>query len=45
MLPDNEAGAALEQAVDADPVAEEPYHRIMRPEATLGRPDALAPAL
>jgi hypothetical protein len=32
----------LEQAVDADPVAEEPCRRIMRLEATLGRPVALA---
>jgi hypothetical protein len=42
MLPDNEAGAVLEQAVDADPVAGEPYRRIMRLEATVGRSVALA---
>jgi DNA-binding SARP family transcriptional activator len=33
--------AALEQAVAADPVAEELYRRIMRLEAALGRPDAV----
>ena len=33
--------AALEQAVDADPVAEELYRRLMRLEAELGRPDAI----
>jgi DNA-binding SARP family transcriptional activator len=33
--------AALEQAVAADPVAEELYRRIMRLEAELGRPDAV----
>jgi DNA-binding SARP family transcriptional activator len=32
---------ALEQAVAADPVAEELYRRIMRLEAELGRPDAV----
>jgi DNA-binding SARP family transcriptional activator len=32
---------ALEQAVAADPVAEEPYRRVMRLEAKLGRPDAV----
>jgi DNA-binding SARP family transcriptional activator len=32
---------ALEQAVDADPVAEELYRRVMRLEAELGRPDAV----
>jgi DNA-binding SARP family transcriptional activator len=32
---------ALEQAVDADPVAEELYRRVMRLEAALGRPDAV----
>jgi len=35
------ARAALEQAVDADPVAEELYRRVMRLEASLGRPDAV----
>jgi len=33
--------AALEQAVDADPVAEELYRRVMRLEAALGRRDAV----
>jgi DNA-binding SARP family transcriptional activator len=33
--------AALEQAVAADPVAEELYRRVMRLEAELGRPDAV----
>jgi DNA-binding SARP family transcriptional activator len=33
--------AALEQAVEADPVAEELYRRVMRLEAELGRPDAV----
>jgi DNA-binding SARP family transcriptional activator len=33
--------AALEQALEADPVAEELYRRIMRLEAALGRPDAV----
>ena len=33
--------AALEQAVDADPVAEELYRRVMRLEAELDRPDAV----
>ena len=32
---------ALEQAVAADPVAEELYRRVMRLEADLGRPDAV----
>jgi DNA-binding SARP family transcriptional activator len=32
---------ALEQAVAADPVAEELYRRVMRMEAELGRPDAV----
>jgi DNA-binding SARP family transcriptional activator len=32
---------ALEQAVAADPVAEELYRRVMRLEAELGRPDAV----
>jgi DNA-binding SARP family transcriptional activator len=32
---------ALEQAVDADPVAEELYRRLMRLQAELGRPDAV----
>jgi DNA-binding SARP family transcriptional activator len=32
---------ALEQAVAADPVAEELYRRVMRLEAALGRPDAV----
>jgi DNA-binding SARP family transcriptional activator len=32
---------ALEQAVAADPVAEELYRRVMRLEANLGRPDAV----
>jgi DNA-binding SARP family transcriptional activator len=31
----------LEQAVAADPVAEELYRRVMRLEAALGRPDAV----
>jgi hypothetical protein len=35
------ARAALEQAVDADPVAEELYRRVMPLEAELGRPDAV----
>jgi len=33
--------AALEQAISADPVAEELYRRLMRLEAELGRPDAV----
>jgi DNA-binding SARP family transcriptional activator len=33
--------SALEQAVAADPVAEELYRRVMRLEAELGRPDAV----
>jgi DNA-binding SARP family transcriptional activator len=33
--------AALEQAVDADPVAEELYRRLMQLQAELGRPDAV----
>jgi DNA-binding SARP family transcriptional activator len=33
--------AALEQAVDADPIAEELYRRLMRLQAELGRPDAV----
>jgi DNA-binding SARP family transcriptional activator len=33
--------AALEQAISADPVAEELYWRRMRLEAELGRPDAV----
>jgi DNA-binding SARP family transcriptional activator len=33
--------AALEEAVDADPVAEELYRRVMRLEAELGRRDAV----
>jgi DNA-binding SARP family transcriptional activator len=33
--------AALEQAIDADPVAEELYRRLMRHQADLGRPDAV----
>jgi DNA-binding SARP family transcriptional activator len=32
---------ALEQAVVADPVAEELYRRLMRLQAELGRPDAV----
>jgi DNA-binding SARP family transcriptional activator len=32
---------ALEQAIGADPVAEELYRRVMRLEAELGRPDAV----
>jgi DNA-binding SARP family transcriptional activator len=35
------ARSALEQAVAADPVAEELYRRVMRLEAELGRPDAV----
>ena len=33
--------AALEQAIAADPVAEELYRRVMRLEADLGRPDGV----
>jgi DNA-binding SARP family transcriptional activator/LysM repeat protein len=33
--------AALEQAIAADPLAEELYRRVMRLEADLGRPDAV----
>jgi DNA-binding SARP family transcriptional activator len=33
--------AALEQAIAADPVAEELYRRLMRLQGNLGRPDAL----
>ena len=33
--------AALEQAITADPVAEELYRRLMRLQADLGRPDAV----
>ena len=33
--------AALEQAIAADPVAEELYRRLMRLQAELGRPDAV----
>ena len=33
--------AVLEQAIDADPTAEELYRRIMRLQADLGRPDAV----
>jgi DNA-binding SARP family transcriptional activator len=32
---------ALEQAISVDPVAEELYRRLMRLEASLGRPDAV----
>jgi len=33
--------AALEQAIVADPAAEELYRRVMRLEAALGRPDGV----